>query len=107
MIRALVLLIAAMGTAGATGPASTDFTLNTTCPPGFEKTSAGVDGSWQDNKGQTPNTMRQFAIWASRELSPFWVTRLSIAYKQRQQDGRPDASANILGVTLIYSHPDF
>jgi cytochrome c peroxidase len=42
MIRALVLLIAAMGTAGATGPAPTDFTLNTSCPPGFEKTTAGV-----------------------------------------------------------------
>jgi len=47
MIRALVLLIAAMGTAGATGPAptvftATDFTLNTSCPPGFEKTKAGV-----------------------------------------------------------------
>jgi cytochrome c peroxidase len=45
MIRALVLVIAAVGTAGATGPASNtaaDFTLNTTCPPGFEKTGAGV-----------------------------------------------------------------
>ncbi len=51
MIRALVLLIAAVGTAGATGPAPTtfiaavtaaDFTLNTSCPPGFEKTAAGV-----------------------------------------------------------------
>ncbi|HMN44110.1 MAG TPA: cytochrome c peroxidase [Povalibacter sp.] len=42
MIRALVLLVAAMGTAGATGPAPTDFTLNTHCPPGFEKTRAGV-----------------------------------------------------------------
>jgi cytochrome c peroxidase len=51
MIRALVLLIAAIGTAGATGPAANkftavvataDFTLNTSCPPGFEKTTAGV-----------------------------------------------------------------
>ena len=42
MIRALVLVIAAIGTAGATGPAATDFTLNTSCPPGFEKTKAGV-----------------------------------------------------------------
>lgn len=46
MKRALVLLIAAIGTAGATGPAPTttvpDFTLNTACPPGFEKTTAGV-----------------------------------------------------------------
>ena len=72
-----------------------------------EMSSAGIDASWQDNEGQTPNTMRQFAVWASRQLSPFWVTRLSVAYKQRQQEGRPDASANILGMTLIYSHPDF
>lgn len=51
MIRALVLVIAALGTAGTTGPAPTiftaavtaaDFTLNTTCPPGFEKTGVGV-----------------------------------------------------------------
>ncbi len=42
MIRPLVLLIAAVGTAGATGPAPTDFTLNTNCPPGFEKTGADV-----------------------------------------------------------------
>lgn len=42
MIRPLVLLIAAVGTAGATGPAPTDFTLNENCPPGFEKTGAGV-----------------------------------------------------------------
>jgi cytochrome c peroxidase len=47
MIRALVLVIAAIGTAGATGPApssftAADFTLNTACPPGFEKTGVGV-----------------------------------------------------------------
>lgn len=41
MIRALVLLIAAVGTARATGPAPIDFTLRTNCPPGFEKTAAG------------------------------------------------------------------
>ncbi len=42
MIRALVLVIAAAGTAGATGPASSDFTLNRNCPPGFEKVERGV-----------------------------------------------------------------
>jgi cytochrome c peroxidase len=54
MMRALVLLIAAMGTAGATGPAANDlpadsisarpadFVLDSNCPPGFEKTTAGV-----------------------------------------------------------------
>lgn len=72
-----------------------------------ETRRAGFDASWQDNKGNVPNTMRQINAWASQELSPFWVARLSLTYKQRQQDGRPDASANVLGMTLIYSHPDF
>jgi cytochrome c peroxidase len=42
MIRALLMMIAAVGTAGAVGPAPADFTLNRSCPPGFEKTGAGV-----------------------------------------------------------------
>lgn len=72
-----------------------------------ETSRVGVDAAWQDSKGRTPNTMRQFGAWASRELSLLWVARLSLTYKQRQQDGLPDASANVLGMTLIYSHPDF
>src|SRR5262245_42049325 len=42
MIRALVLVMATVATAGATGPADTGFTLKSTCPPSFEKTNAGV-----------------------------------------------------------------
>ncbi|MFL6578135.1 MAG: cytochrome-c peroxidase [Povalibacter sp.] len=42
MIRALALLIASVATAGATGPASPEWVLKSTCPPGFEKTDAGV-----------------------------------------------------------------
>ena len=72
-----------------------------------ETSRAGIDASWQDSKGRAPNTLRQFGVWASRELSPLWVARLALTYKQRQQDGLPDASANIIGMTLIYSHPDF
>jgi cytochrome c peroxidase len=40
MILSLVLVTAAA--AGATEPASTGFMLNSLCPPGFEKTEAGV-----------------------------------------------------------------
>jgi hypothetical protein len=72
-----------------------------------ETRRAGFDASWQDSKGKTPNTLRKFGAWASQELSPFWIARLSLAYKQRQQNGLPDASANVLGLTLTYSHPDF
>jgi cytochrome c peroxidase len=40
MILTLVLVTAAA--AGATEPANTEFTLNASCPPSFEKTEAGV-----------------------------------------------------------------
>ena len=65
----------------------------------------GFDASWQDTKGQTPNTLLNYSAWISQELSPFWIARLSFTYKERQQDGLPDASANIVGMTLIYSYP--
>jgi hypothetical protein len=65
----------------------------------------GFDASWQDTKGQTPNTLRNYSAWISQELSPFWIARLSFTYKERQQDGLPDASANIVGMTLVYSYP--
>lgn len=67
----------------------------------------GVDASWQDSKGQTPNTLQTYSAWASRELSPFWDLRLSLMYKERQQDGLPDAVATIIGMTVTYRFPDF
>ena len=71
-----------------------------------ELSRTGLDTSWQKNKGDTSNTLRNFNVWASREFSPFWVARLSFTYKQRQQDGLPDASANVVGLTLTYSYPE-
>ncbi|MHC8332714.1 hypothetical protein [Pseudomonas sp. LB3P25] len=70
-----------------------------------ETQRTGFDASWQDSKGQTPNTLRNFSAWFSQELSPFWIARLSYTYKERQQDGLPDASANVVGLTVTYSYP--
>lgn len=70
-----------------------------------ETRRTGFDASWQDTKGQTPNTLRNYGAWFSQELSPFWIARLSYTYKQRQQDGLPDATANVVGLTLTYSYP--
>jgi hypothetical protein len=72
-----------------------------------EISRAGLNASWQDSKGETPNTTQNVGAWASRELSPFWSAQLSLTHKQRQQDGLSDATANVLGLTLTYSHPDF
>lgn len=65
----------------------------------------GFDASWQDTKGQTPNTLINYSAWVSQELSPFWNARLFFTYKERKQDSLPDASANVVGLTLTYSYP--
>ncbi|QJC79175.1 hypothetical protein HGP31_12940 [Pseudomonas umsongensis] len=72
-----------------------------------ETSRVGVDGSWQKTKGDAPSTFRTYGAFVSRELSPFWLARLSFTYKERERDGLPNADANIIGMTLIYSHPDF
>ncbi|MHC8354607.1 hypothetical protein ACYZTL_05035 [Pseudomonas sp. LB3P81] len=70
-----------------------------------ETRRTGFDASWQDTTGQTPNTLRNYSAWFSQELSPFWIARLSFTYKERKQDSLPDASANVVGLTLTYSYP--
>lgn len=68
-----------------------------------ERTGAGFSASWQDNKGDNPNTTQQLGAWASHELSPFWHARLYYQHRLRSEDRQPDASGDVLGVTLIYS----
>lgn len=72
-----------------------------------ERTRSGIEAYWRDYKGATPSTIYQLGAWVSHELSPFWNARFSYQHKQREQDGLPNASANLLGVTFVYTHPDF
>ncbi|PPA00472.1 hypothetical protein C4E44_29695, partial [Pseudomonas sp. MWU12-2312b] len=66
----------------------------------------GIDTSWQKTTGVSASTLKNFNTWVSRDLSPFWVARLSFTYKQRLQSGFADASANVVGLTLTYSYPE-
>ena len=72
-----------------------------------ERSRAGVGATWQDNKGAIPNTMQLLDASVSHELSPFWSARLYYQHKLRSQNGQPDASGDLLGLTFVYSHPDF
>lgn len=72
-----------------------------------ERTRSGIEAYWRDYQGATPSTLYQLGAWVSHELSPFWNARLAYQYKQREQDGLPSASANQLGVSFVYTHPDF
>ncbi|HDS1733064.1 hypothetical protein [Pseudomonas sp. BP8] len=71
-----------------------------------ELTRVGVEASWQDSKGQTPNTLQTYSVWARRDLSPVCDVRLSLMYRERQRDGLPDATGTIVGMTLTYRFPD-
>lgn len=67
-----------------------------------ELSRIGFSASWQDSKGQTPNTLRQVGAWGTRDLSPFWSVRLSLSYNERQREGVQDADSKVVGVSLIY-----
>jgi hypothetical protein len=72
-----------------------------------DRSSAGINASWQNSKGESSSTRLQLGASASRQLSPFWQARLSYLHKLRREDGQSDASGDVLGVTLVYSSPDF
>jgi hypothetical protein len=70
------------------------------------KVQAGLDASQRRGKGLLPNTMIQVGAWVSRELAPFWTTRLNYQFRQRLQTGVSTASSDFFGLTLIYNHPN-
>lgn len=72
-----------------------------------EHTHTGLDVSRARTKGLAANTMDQLSIWASHDLSQYWNARVNIIHKQRRQAGLDAASADMVGLTLIYSHLGF
>lgn len=72
-----------------------------------ERSSLGISASWQDNKGNNASTMQQLGAWASHEFTPFWHTRLYYQHKLRTADRQPDASGDVLGITIVYSPRSF
>lgn len=70
-------------------------------------TQVGLDASRVNTKSLLPNTMNHLGLWASQELSPYWNARLSYQYKLRQQVGQASTTSALLGLSLVYAHPDF
>jgi hypothetical protein len=60
-----------------------------------ERSGLGFSASWQDNKGDNPNTTQQLGAWANHELSPFWHARLYYHHRLRTEDRQPDASGDV------------
>jgi hypothetical protein len=72
-----------------------------------ELARVGLEASRRDTKAILPTSMNQLNAWANQELSSLWSARLSYQYTQLQQSGLPRASANVLGLSIIYTHSNF
>lgn len=72
-----------------------------------ERARVGLEASRRDTKTTLPTSVNQISAWANQELSSAWSARWSYQYTQLQQSGLPRASANVLGLSIIYTHANF
>ena len=71
-----------------------------------ERASAGFDASWIKRNGTFASTGQTYNAWVSQEISQFWTLRLNAQRKQFEQTAGATAEANIIGLSIIYTHPD-
>lgn len=94
------------GASGANGFVESDRAKGSWTYTVDARTHTGVDASRMSTKSLVPNVMSQVGAWVNHELSPYWNARLSYQYTQREQPGLAAVSSGLLGLSLIYTHPD-
>lgn len=67
----------------------------------------GITLDWRRNHFDIEVINRTAGAWIQHELSPFWLLRTYYRHNMLNSDGIHDASSNILGITLLYTHTDF
>ena len=72
-----------------------------------EYNSAGIDLGWQKNKFITDIINRTSGAWLQHELNSFWGVRTYYRHNTLSRDAINDASSDILGIALTYTHTDF
>ena len=72
-----------------------------------EHRSAGIDLGWQKSKFITDITNSTSGVWLQHELNSFWGVRTYYRHNTLSRDAINDASSDILGIALTYTHTDF
>ena len=72
-----------------------------------EHRRAGIDLGWQKSKFITNITNSTSGVWLQNELNSFWGVRTYYRHSTLSRDGFNDASSDILGLALTYTHTDF
>lgn len=71
-----------------------------------ELSNLSFDASHTKTKSALDNSAETYGATFGREMSPFW--RLAVRLQHKEATRPTDtASGHLVGVTLIYSHPDF
>ena len=71
-----------------------------------ELDQAGARISWVKNRSEDSSDNRQISVFYGRTLTDLWNLNVNYQHKQRQSGGL-EANADVLGVTLTYSTPNF
>ncbi len=71
-----------------------------------ERSSLAFDASTTKSESTLSTTTDIYGATYSRELSPFFRLNLRVQRRAIEREINP-ASSNLVGLTLIYSHPDF
>lgn len=71
-----------------------------------DRSRAGLDVALRRNRDANASETRQAGAWYARELSPFWNLRASLQHRESSNNIQ-NASGNVLGLSLVFSLPDF
>ena len=72
-----------------------------------EHSSSGIDIGWQKRTVITDITNRTSGAWLQHELNSFLGVRTYYRHNTISRDSINDASSDILGIALTYTHTDF
>ena len=71
-----------------------------------DRSRTGLDLSLRKNHGDSQSETSRIGAWYAYELNSFWNFRASCSHRESSNSGL-NANANVLGLTLTFTHPDF
>jgi hypothetical protein len=72
-----------------------------------ELSKIGIDLQWQKSHLATDIINSTAGAWLQHDLSSFWIVRTNFLHRNIRQSGVGSAYANIVGLSLTYTHADF
>lgn len=72
-----------------------------------ELSKVGIDLQWQNSHFASDTISSSAGVWLQHDLSSFWALRANYLHRNIKPSGAVGAYADIVGITLTYTHADF